>query len=383
MRINVILACLLTTTFACKHHEKSDVKIVNGIETSEFPAVVHIQNIMNGSTGDCTGTFIKHNLLLTAAHCIEDGKVVWNGIEAKRFLVNDLYYSEGKKAKHDVALVEFPDNTAPGTLGLSSVPPKDGEQLTMVGFGYNKYSYDDKDPSKRLGTPIEGAGTKRVGYNTFRDDEWDKKNGMISFSGVLKNQQTSDGKPADGQNAAVASQDSGGPLIIKSGIIGVVSARAAFVEGKLDSTLSYYAYLLSKESIEFLAKAKGQGYAIDASGQVDSTPEVAPPPSEVVPDTPDTSNPPQSVPPASTAFNASAYKIEDTHGFEFTGIPVAGVKIEIYWGDDESPFEEISIANQSSYKTEYTWGLSSNPKVTIKVRDKNNTIIEEKAINLN
>lgn len=49
-------------------NEKSDVKVVDGVETADFPAVRHIYEGVAG--GDCTGTFISPNTMITAAHCL-------------------------------------------------------------------------------------------------------------------------------------------------------------------------------------------------------------------------------------------------------------------------------------------------------------------------
>ena len=45
----------------------AQVKVINGVETSQFPAVV----LLNAGGGTCTGTFLGPTTLITAAHRIK------------------------------------------------------------------------------------------------------------------------------------------------------------------------------------------------------------------------------------------------------------------------------------------------------------------------
>jgi V8-like Glu-specific endopeptidase len=69
-----ILALLITS--GCNSStEESRTKVVGGTVTNGYTAVVQL-----GGGGLCSGTFIKSNVILTAAHC-DWSSISYNGIE--------------------------------------------------------------------------------------------------------------------------------------------------------------------------------------------------------------------------------------------------------------------------------------------------------------
>lgn len=67
LHLSCIPAKLDTAKISSSQAAGTCLGIVNGQETTDFPSVVFL---INGA-GACTGTFVGHNTVLTAAHCLD------------------------------------------------------------------------------------------------------------------------------------------------------------------------------------------------------------------------------------------------------------------------------------------------------------------------
>ncbi len=209
--------------------QQSSVKVTNGasITESEYPSVVLLVSLTPQGESICTGTFVNDSQVVTAAHCVEGldaarptiayakedkatGEIGLAAV-ALNFVRQPAYdFAEGVNPK-DIAVVNFPENTAPATSPLATTTPLVGDEMTIVGFGNNENFYDTTGSQSG-----SGAGNKRVGKNQvgkITDD------GMIAFVGVP-------GAVPDleaGELVGSGSGDSGGPLFVNGALAGVTS----------------------------------------------------------------------------------------------------------------------------------------------------------------
>lgn len=225
------MICLSLLFVACGPEEASDstLDVTNGaaIDGKQYPAVVKI----NVGSGSCTASFVAHDTLLTAAHCVH-GKALGSDV---RVFVHPLYRASGQANRVDLALIKFPTAKSNDVVTISSRAAQANDPITIVGFGLD----DAQDPSS--------AGTKRVGTNKLLQ----RSNGLLVFSGLVRG-------PNTGSNAASASGDSGGPMFVGGKQVGVTSAGSI----KGNTKFSYYVDLHSLDSKNFFQQANAAGISV-------------------------------------------------------------------------------------------------------------------------
>lgn len=224
--VSATLLASLSVGCGQKGEEQSSLKVTNGrsILETEYPSVVLLVSFSNEGESICTGTFVNDSQLITAAHCVEgldsqqpklayvkevNGELSLAAV-AQNFVRHPEYnFADGVNPK-DVAVVNFPANSAPAVSKIAAATPALDETLTIVGFGNNENFIDDA--GRQTGS---GAGYKRVGTNTVLN----VTDGMIGFVGV-------GGKTegvVEGELVSSGSGDSGGPLFVKDELAGVTS----------------------------------------------------------------------------------------------------------------------------------------------------------------
>jgi hypothetical protein len=228
MRRLILVGALAAAGSACQTTNRSGaaVKVTNGQETTDFPAVVAIQA---GPNEGCTATFINDSMALTAAHCVVDfhnGNHQFPksdaGFTPDAVFVDDRFFPflQGNGVlpggdAFDIAVVVFGDGAAAAS-GVTSFPsiartfPGVGQTVTVVGFGLTDFNDNNSaDGKKHFGqTVIQTAG-----------------NGSITTTGPC-------GPTSQTNISGVAPGDSGGPLLFNGEIIAVVS-NGACINGTL------------------------------------------------------------------------------------------------------------------------------------------------------
>ena len=248
----MIIVCLTLTSAGCLSKKNaSAVKVTNGQRTMQLPAVVRITNL----EGSCTATFIRANVLLTAAHCVKDRNipVVVKQLEvaSKNIFVHPNYVGASKDP-NDVALVFFSDAVADQFLPVDYNLPAPGEPVQLIGFGDNQFT-------DGLGS-TGSNGIKRTGFNQV-EQVGDGKITVVGQRGA----NAPDNESPDGKLSSVAHGDSGGPLVSKLGeIIGV----ASFVSIASETTIrSSYTSLASVR--EFVESTLSNNAKISANPFID------------------------------------------------------------------------------------------------------------------
>ncbi|UXR64196.1 trypsin-like serine protease [Bdellovibrio bacteriovorus] len=198
--------------------------IVGGIDTNKNDTVSNYVVLIydNPTKTYCTGTLIKRNLILTAAHCVGEkasdlslafgiNPLTGNYVLRKAYktATHDKYKKLSSKDRNDLGLISMketaPLNYRPVELADASFPLKKGQVFTAAGYG--RISGKRSTP-----TDTQGSGQLRnvdLTINQFSQDETqfyiDQKNGK-----------------------GICSGDSGGPALMryqgKDYVVGVASA---------------------------------------------------------------------------------------------------------------------------------------------------------------
>lgn len=241
--ISTSIVAMSLALLGCQDKSKeSNLKITNGLEIAEdaYPSVVKIQAI--GGTEGCTATFINDQQLLTAAHCLdgmdatnpelvflkpdEKGTLVESG-KALSFVLHPDYDPLANMSSSDLAIVNFPEGSAPGFSPFKSTFAAIGSRLILVGYGDNATFKDEEGFISG-----SGAGVKRIGRNTLGS----YTNKMIRIEGLPA--------PVEGVDEATRScsgqGDSGGPLFVDKEIAGINFGGGLIVAGESFLCVSYY-----------------------------------------------------------------------------------------------------------------------------------------------
>lgn len=223
--------------------------IVDGVATTSYDSVVMILRFDDyGSfVGRCTGTWIGHNTLITAAHCVgatntgnvaaahddctnnlttftESLKVFHGGYTYEDFASaqqtgtyeEDMLYS-------DSAILLFPDDTAEATTSISANEPQIGDKVSFIGFGLD-VTVDDPAAN----TPVGFLDIlKLYGSNTLEDPLDD-----VSPSRTLVAERNRSAPGAAPDDSVVSFGDSGGPLLYENGITGIASTAGLYANSR-------------------------------------------------------------------------------------------------------------------------------------------------------
>ena len=276
--------------------------VVGGVETQGYPYVGLLIAEDEASVDVCTGTFIGHNVMLTASHCLLNENpesiayvpnppailevdkleaIAKSAIKPKKIIIGNLELVREKNIRNlkrnvfaqDIAILIFPDRTAPASVPVmkKSVNPKD--QLSVVGYGRTEI-FGPQNETEPLRT------VKRIGTNfLLKFDPEAKKVFDSEFTPdlyVIGGAKTSD--PKSGSTKVLPGQgDSGGPLLLGEAVVGVTS-RIQDVPPEFKAyfdnveALAAFPKLQSAFALDLLGKAEASGAAIQYVDQVQNAP---------------------------------------------------------------------------------------------------------------
>lgn len=207
--ISQISLAMTLSLAACHDAATSHLKITNSQITTDYPAVVQIHK-------GCSASFIRPHVLLTAAHCVKPngGPYALKDLKvASTHVVVHPQYN-GSSIVNDVALIFFDRDLAPTILPLQNRLPLVDDLVTTIGYGPNRYL------NNTLYDIPEADGQKRVGRNRVSN----VTNAKIFTVGTHR-ASPDEQNPPIGENSALVSGDSGGPLLNEAGeIIGIATA---------------------------------------------------------------------------------------------------------------------------------------------------------------
>ncbi len=180
--------------------------IIGGTKTTAYPSTGYVEV----STGSCTGTLIAKQAVLTAGHCIDNGKGgilqkglfltqsasgSWTERPFSKAYVHPSYFSSWENNDVAVLILDSPVTTiTPSPLGTAA--PYVGLPITLVGYGYTTDNGGNEAGNKYFGT------NKVASFTNY----------LFSYKGRT---------PGNVNNC---SGDSGGPAFDKTGaVIGVTS----------------------------------------------------------------------------------------------------------------------------------------------------------------
>jgi len=279
--------------------ESSHVLVAGGndIPSSQYPGVVEFRTDFSSVFQDtCTGTFIRDNVMLTAAHCVwmqrpvapgkPTGTILGDGkYDPNEDLMDSLrnrrnpyageaeaiasdpgsrrvtyaayggrpvssscymiprgwgFESGGPGSKYDIALVFFDKKEAyPAVMDLYAGNLAKGDRITMVGFGWNKKAFGD-------------SHKKREGTNAIAE---------ITDDGMIYSWSPSDTAPAN-DAVGLREGDSGGPALKDGKVAAVASALLYSVEKsicngstctKQKMDVTYHASIISSFGRSFIS----------------------------------------------------------------------------------------------------------------------------------
>ena len=230
------------------------LNILNGkvSEESEYPAVVMIEN-----NAFCTATWIAKNLLLTAAHCVQNQEISIE-INGKKLTPTHYELNSGfptppagsnsstvrlSDIKYDTALLWFEKDTVSDYRSICTKTITRGDEVELVGYG--KFN-DGTDRIKRSGT---------------------NKISSVNLDGYFELLTNGFNKNDRGNHAVSESGDSGGPMFFGECIQGTVSGGKKF--DLFDTKFSFYTDLSSKASRALLDKYPiGEDYIPPSSDSI-------------------------------------------------------------------------------------------------------------------
>jgi hypothetical protein len=325
--------------------------VVNGVATSDYKAVVQII-IEHGlfSESYCTGTFIKDDLLITASHCVDGGKVVRLSTGAKSIgiLKNPLYKrGSGDWVSQDFALVRFKKGTSKYTLPLATKPIKDKDVVTLVGFGINDYRRDGEASINSV------FGVKRTATNVYSVNRYLIDQGIIRFNGRSTNVS---GKKGDGTRGSLGQGDSGGSLLVNGAIVGIASAQLLQnTDMAVYTNDSYYAYTLSNYATTFFKTAKDRGFFDgNVTQPIDPTP----------------------IPDGTLKVVGVGGEEDGIYSLAVSGIPSNVYTVKFYWGyENLAAFHTESVNGRKSFETAYMWDFNRDKRVKIEFVSKTGVVL--------
>lgn len=220
-------------------------RITHGIEVPEWELafVVKLRKL-NGKL--CTGVFLEAPipLLLTASHCLnalEDptGGLNYQGKKSRRAWLAPG--ATGHFGRRDLALVAFDRDEVdvPDEVRIAASPTRQGEAITLAGYGRNDMSDPDVDEP--------GSGVKRLGKNRVKrivPESDEKRGGMIEIQGALEGDLDTLEEVEASEDSGTGKGDSGGPILVRRNgklfVVGINSGGRKSGESRISYSVNLH-----------------------------------------------------------------------------------------------------------------------------------------------
>lgn len=207
----------------------SAFRVLNGSECrSEDIPVVQIGIRKRNGIGTCTGTLVRDDAILTAAHCLDGAQEIVvlhdRGEQAAEgWIANPLFYQFGRDAAFDIGLIKvsgFGRNIGVSPASFNSERPlQAGDVVKLIGYG------EDGSPTLPNNNP-RGIEMTILGVDQ----------GVIGIS-------------FDQNQGGACQGDSGGALTLDGEIVGTVSYGGLNCD---TGNVVIYAWTQNRGNIEFL-----------------------------------------------------------------------------------------------------------------------------------
>ena len=262
----------------------NSANLVNGLATTKFPSVVALLRPEGNFYTICTGTFVSHNTLVTAAHCIDESES-GGMFYVPGHYIKDIDKSWGEKVTpikafhatqaktytngsqsillsdsiYDLAILLFPENTAPSTSPLLNRTVVEDETVTVVGFGKSSTT----NPS--ISSPL----VRRYGQNKAVQNPEDifpdyvLPDGLVGTIGRSETDLSAVNSCQLSTDSQAATGDSGGPLFFEDRIAATTSVGQTNAAQRKD--LAVYVDLNSAASKALMEKATAEGATFEAA----------------------------------------------------------------------------------------------------------------------
>ncbi len=191
------LALLLILLLGCSNAHALTGADPDAVTVQRFTVVVA------GTKGRCTGVVLAQDIVLTAAHCLEAGKLrVVTSVRPAAFIdvtraVPHPNYKATERGSPDLAVLQLA-KPLPGRFSPAHLEPRwVGEHADLIVAGYGKSADNDKGANPILRTVLQHVATRTSSY--------------LTLTGV-------------GESAAGAAPgDSGGPVFSYRGLYALVA----------------------------------------------------------------------------------------------------------------------------------------------------------------
>lgn len=278
---------VLSLGFASCKTSGSRLNVMGGDLTDDYPMVLQYElyspTFFNGEDYEksgCSSVVVSSNTLLTASHCIYEGKWTPEGessekafyyqkasvkVDGKTYVsskikwhplyvryASNLSEEDEKKGydyyhRFDIAVIVFDDNPflniKPAVLVKSL--PSENTSVRLVGFGPNTWDKLEDDQWDWF-KGEKSMGVTRVSKNKYCPE------------GSLEIRTPFDEKKQDLILPSSAPGDSGGPVFIEGSfkLVGIVSGPAGDSENGDTDDVTCYAFPMLQENVKFLKEAQ-------------------------------------------------------------------------------------------------------------------------------